>query len=328
MQSEQSLVAGRCQLEAVVGSVTNRRRLSAIFARYKPDIVFHAAAYKHVPMMEEHPEEAAMVNAVGTYLVAQTCAQAGVERFVLVSTDKAVHPTNVMGASKRLAELAVQVVAQQSGLSACSVRFGNVLGSRGSVIPLFERQIQAGGPVTVTDPEMKRYFMTIPEAAGLIVQAGAFGESYATYVLDMGEEVSILRLAERMIELHGHCPGDDIQIVYTGTRPGEKLREELSFQDEMTSPTDHPKIRLLRQAPLTFNRIMSIDRSLAVLAEHVQEGDPHAVRATLFRAVELADAEGIVKLHDRRQRERVASRLETLNAGPNSTFAQGVGSND
>jgi FlaA1/EpsC-like NDP-sugar epimerase len=237
-------------IQPVVVSITNRGRMAGIFARFRPDIVFHAAAYKHVPLMEEWPEEAIMVNAVGSARVAQAAADSGVQRFVLVSTDKAVRPSSVMGATKRLAELAVRAIGQETGLSTCCVRFGNVLGSRGSVIPTFERQINAGGPVKVTHPQMKRFFMTIPEAASLIVEAGALGDPDVIYVLQMGEEVSILDLARRMIQLSGRQVGRDIDIVFTGLRPGEKLREELSLANELSLATDHPKIRLLRDIGL------------------------------------------------------------------------------
>jgi FlaA1/EpsC-like NDP-sugar epimerase/lipopolysaccharide/colanic/teichoic acid biosynthesis glycosyltransferase len=233
----------------VVASITHRKRLDRIFASMQPEIVFHAAAYKHVPMMEEYPQEAIWSNTIGTYEAARAAAAAGVERFVLVSSDKAVRPSSVMGATKRLAEIVLRSVSSETGLSACAVRFGNVLGSRGSVIPTFEKQIAAGGPVTITDPRMKRFFMTIPEAAGLIIEAGAFGDRNVMYMLDMGEEVAIKDLAERMIRLHGLRVGTDIEIAYTGLRPGEKLREELSLDFESASPTEHPKIRILSDGP-------------------------------------------------------------------------------
>jgi FlaA1/EpsC-like NDP-sugar epimerase len=278
--------------QPVLASVTNTRRLRAVFAKFRPEIVFHAAAYKHVPLMEEHPEEATMVNAVGTYKVARVAATMGVDRFVLVSTDKAVRPSSVMGATKRTAELAVRAVAQDSGLSACAVRFGNVLGSRGSVIPTFEQQIAAGGPITVTDPEMKRYFMSIPEAASLIVQAGAFGDSDAIYMLDMGEEVSIVDLAKRMIRLRGLQPGRDIEIVYTGLRPGEKLREELSLTSEIARPTEHVKVRLLEQsARFGLRQAFSFSRAIRELAEAAVMGDLAQIRQQLFAIV--AEADGV-----------------------------------
>ena len=195
------------EVQMVIASVTDSPRIGRVFRTFRPEIVLHAAAYKHVPAMEAQPGQALETNVVGTDVVVRHAAAFGAERFVLVSTDKAVRPSSVMGATKRLAELAVAVVGKETGLSVCSVRFGNVLGSRGSVIPTFERQIRAGGPVTVTDERMKRYFMTIPEAVSLIIQAGAFGHRNVTYILDMGEPVAITDLARRVIQLHGLQPG-------------------------------------------------------------------------------------------------------------------------
>lgn len=232
-------------LTTVLTSIVDEPRVQQAFFRYRPQIVMHAAAYKHVPAMEQQPDLAIETNVLGTRHVVTAAADVGAERFVMVSTDKAVRPTSVMGASKRLAELEVLMVGQSSDLSVCSVRFGNVLGSRGSVIPTFEKQIRDGGPVTVTDEQMKRYFMTIGEAASLIIQAGAYGHPNATYILDMGEEVKIVELARRVIELHGLRPGKDIEITFTGIRPGEKLYEELSLDFENASTTSHPKIRRL-----------------------------------------------------------------------------------
>ena len=272
-----------------ITSVSDAEQVDAVFRRYRPNIVLHAAAYKHVPMMEAQPAQAVITNIVGTDTVARHAAAYGADRFVLVSTDKAVRPTSVMGASKRLAELAVAAVAEETGLSVCSVRFGNVLGSRGSVIPTFERQIRAGGPVTVTDPRMKRYFMTIPEAVSLIIQAGAFGDRNATYILDMGEEVPIVELAERVIALHGLRVGKDIEIVYTGIRPGEKLYEELSLDFEAAHETAHPKIRMLHgvnaEVPLC-----EIPEMLAGLVRFAQHGSARQVRQRVHQLV--ADIDG------------------------------------
>lgn len=231
------------RVETVITSVTDSVRIGRVFETFRPEIILHAAAYKHVPAMEAQPGLALETNVVGTDVVARHAASSGAKRFVLVSTDKAVRPSSVMGSTKRLAELAVAVVGKETGLSVCSVRFGNVLGSRGSVIPTFERQIRAGGPVTVTDERMKRYFMTIPEAVSLIIQAGAFGHRNVTYILDMGEPVAIVDLAKRVIQLHGLRPGRDIEIIYTGMRPGEKLYEELTLDFENASETAHPKVR-------------------------------------------------------------------------------------
>ena len=232
-------------LTTLLTSIADEHRVRSAFMRYLPEIVMHAAAYKHVPAMERQPDLAIETNVIGTRNVVTAAADVGAERFVMVSTDKAVRPTSVMGASKRLAELEVQLVGESRELSVCSVRFGNVLGSRGSVIPTFEKQIRDGGPVTITDERMKRYFMTISEAASLIIQAGAYGHRNVTYVLDMGEEVKIIDLARKVIELHGLRPDEEIKIEYTGIRPGEKLYEELSLDFEAAEPTLHPKIRRL-----------------------------------------------------------------------------------
>lgn len=232
-------------LTTVLASITDAYRTRTVFEQHRPEIVMHAAAYKHVPAMERQPDLAIETNVIGTRNVVTAAADVGAERFVMVSTDKAVRPTSVMGASKRLAELEVLHVGATREMSVCNVRFGNVLGSRGSVIPTFEKQIHDGGPVTVTDARMKRYFMTISEAASLIIQAGAYGHPNATYVLDMGEEVAIVDLARRVIELHGLRPDEDIQIEFTGIRQGEKLYEELSLDFEAAYETLHPKIRML-----------------------------------------------------------------------------------
>ncbi len=287
----QELVLGSNDVpfHSVVASVTNTRRLASIFATYQPQIVFHAAAYKHVPMMEKHPQEAVFVNAIGTRRVAEAAAAAGVERFVLISTDKAVRPSSVMGATKRAAELAVKTVVRETGMSGCCVRFGNVLGSRGSVIPTFEKQIDMGGPVTVTDPKMRRFFMTIPEAASLTIQAGAFGEREAVYMLDMGEEVYILDLAKRMIELRGLVLGRDVDIVYTGLRPGEKLREELALSSEVSVPTPHTKIAILEEPLRDVEALQALSAQLDRLGDLAMTEDVASIRAGLFRLVEDAD---------------------------------------
>jgi len=239
-------------LVPVIGDVRDRGRVEEIVRAHRPAIIFHAAAYKHVPMMEVHPVEAVKTNVLGTRIVAEAAAKFGVERFVLVSTDKAVRPTNVMGATKRLAELVIHNVANRQGPTVfVAVRFGNVLGSVGSVIPIFHRQLSTTGKLTVTHPEASRYFMLIPEAAGLILQAGAMGEGGEVFVLDMGVPVKIVDLAKNMIHLSGKELGVDAHIVFTGLRPGEKLHEELIVEGEDVSGTAHPKVmKLLRHGQL------------------------------------------------------------------------------
>lgn len=227
----------------VVADITRKERMNAIFDTWKPDIIFHAAAYKHVPLMEEHPYEAVRVNVFGTKRLADLALKNKVKKFVMVSTDKAVNPTNVMGATKRLAEMYVQSLLTTSAETQfITTRFGNVLGSNGSVIPLFRKQIARGGPITITHPEITRYFMTIPEACNLVLEAGAMGNGGEIYVFDMGESVKIVDLAKNMINLSGLTLGKDIDITYTGLRPGEKLYEELLSSSEDTLPTYHEKI--------------------------------------------------------------------------------------
>jgi FlaA1/EpsC-like NDP-sugar epimerase len=251
-QIERELLRTWPELEfsTVVGDVRNRGKLGATFAKYRPQVVFHAAAHKHVPLMEQNPDEAIINNVGGTQNVVSLCLAFDIERLVNISTDKAVNPTSVMGASKRVGEYIVEHAARQCkpGQNFVSVRFGNVLGSRGSVIPLFQDQIKVGGPVTVTDPEMTRYFMTIPEASQLVLQAGIIGQNGSVCVLDMGEPVNISDLAKDLIRLSGFEPGVDIDIVYSGMRPGEKLYEELLTAEEGTVASTHTKIFMARKS--------------------------------------------------------------------------------
>lgn len=234
----------KTKLIYVVADVKNEERVSKIITKFSPTSVFHAAAYKHVPLMEkENVSEALLNNALGTYILADVCQRLGVKKFVLVSTDKAINPTNVMGASKRLAEILCNQLQNKNGTQFITVRFGNVLGSSGSVIPLFKKQIEKGGPITVTDPEITRYFMAIPEAAQLVLQASLIGEGGDIFVLEMGEPIKILDLAKDMINLSGLQEGE-IDIKFTGLRLGEKLYEELLADDEKTKPTSHTKIRI------------------------------------------------------------------------------------
>lgn len=226
----------------LIVSVQNRRKIREIFEQYKPDLVFHAAAHKHVPLMEYSPCEAIKNNVFGTMNVASEANRSGVKRMVLISTDKAVRPTNIMGASKRICEMVIQTYNQRSKTEYVAVRFGNVLGSNGSVVPLFKQQIREGGPVTVTHPDIIRYFMTIPEAVSLVLQAGAYAQGGEIFILDMGEPVKILDLAENMIRLSGLVPGEDIEIKFTGLRPGEKLYEELLIDDDNKKETANKRI--------------------------------------------------------------------------------------
>jgi FlaA1/EpsC-like NDP-sugar epimerase len=234
----------------VIVDIRDRERLAGVFRRWAPIAVFHAAAHKHVPMMEVNVAEAITNNILGTRNVAELAAEYGVECLVLISTDKAVHPTNVMGATKRVAEMVVQMAARDFKQNFVSVRFGNVLGSRGSVVPTFLKQIAAGGPVTVTHPEMRRYFMTIPESVQLVLQAGALGKGGEVFVLDMGEPIKIADLAADLIRLSGKEVGTDIEIRFSGSRPGEKLFEELFFSAENAAPTGHEKVLCATNARL------------------------------------------------------------------------------
>jgi len=231
-------------LQVLIGSVRNTNRVDYVVGKYKPDLIFHAAAHKHVPLMEDSPNEAIKNNVFGTYKMAKAAAKYGVKRFVLISTDKAVNPTNIMGASKRLCEMVVQMMNRESRTEFVAVRFGNVLGSNGSVIPLFKKQIEAGGPVTVTHPDIIRYFMTIPEAVSLVLQAGYYARGGEIFVLDMGEPVKIDTMARNMIRLSGYEPDVDIRVEYTGLRPGEKLYEELLMKEEGLQETANKLIHI------------------------------------------------------------------------------------
>lgn len=260
----------RLALEVCLGDVTDAMLVDQVMARYRPQVVFHAAAYKHVPMLEHQVRQAARNNVLGTRTLALAADRHGVEAFVMISTDKAVNPANVMGASKRIAEIFCQNLDRRSETRYITVRFGNVLGSAGSVVPLFREQLRAGGPLTVTHPEMIRYFMTIPEACQLILQAGAMGKGGEIFVLDMGEPVKITYLAEQMIRLAGREPGKDIEIVYTGLRPGEKLFEEL-FHEKELSGTAHQKILLAQARPVDWDylqqRMQRLDEACQVYDE-------------------------------------------------------------
>lgn len=290
IEQELRMVAGDAELVPVLGSVLHEERMASLMAQHGVDTVYHAAAYKHVPLVEWNPFEGIMNNAFGTLRAARAAVKAGVSTFVLISTDKAVRPTNVMGASKRLAELSLQALAAEPGMKTrfCMVRFGNVLGSSGSVVPLFRAQIAKGGPVTVTHPEVTRYFMTIPEASQLVIQAGAMGAGGDVFVLDMGESVKIVDLARKMIRLSGMTvreagsPDGDIEIAFSGLRPGEKLYEELLIGSNV-SGTSHPRIMRAMESHLPLAEYEAL---MATLRDMARSYDVLGLKTLLARVVE------------------------------------------
>lgn len=276
LELECSSSFGGTSTEFILGNICNHAKMRTVFRDYSPEIVFHAAAYKHVPVQEAHPAEAVITNVYGTRVIADLALETGAEKFIMISTDKAVNPTSVMGASKRIAEIYVQSLNGRKSTHFITTRFGNVLGSSGSVIPLFRQQIEKGGPVTVTHEEVTRFFMTIPEACRLVLEAGAIGKGGEIFIFDMGKPVRIYDLAKKMIRLSGLEPGKDIRIEFTGLRPGEKLYEELLNLQENTLPTHHPLIMIAR----------------------VREQDPAQVRTEIDELVSLAldsDATSVVK---------------------------------
>jgi FlaA1/EpsC-like NDP-sugar epimerase len=264
---------------SILGDILDLKRLEGVIRTYCPEVVFHAAAYKHVPMMEANPLEAIKNNILGTRNVAETSAKWGVEKFVMISTDKAVKPINVMGASKRIAELICQGMNQNQKTKYVTVRFGNVLNSAGSVIPLFKDQIARGGPLTVTHPETTRYFMSIPEATQLVLQAGAMGMGGEIYVLDMGEPIRINNLAMDMVRLMGLKIGEDIDIVYSGLRPGEKIHEELVTDEEEVESTPHEKIMMVKSPPFDW---IALEKEIEELVKKIDRYSPEEIKKSLI----------------------------------------------
>lgn len=267
LELELSSMSANLKIEYVLADITHPAKLKHIFEENKIDIIYHAAAYKHVPMMERHPSEAVRNNVYGTKVLADMAIKYKVSKFIMISTDKAVNPTNVMGASKRIAEIYTQSLNEFGVTSFITTRFGNVLGSNGSVIPLFKKQIENGGPVTVTDPEVTRYFMTIPEACQLVLEASAMGKGGEIFIFDMGKSVKIVDLAKNMIRLAGLIPGKDIEIKFTGLRPGEKLYEELLAKEENTLPTYHPKIMIAKVIPSAYDQVVQKINKLIQISE-------------------------------------------------------------
>ncbi len=275
-------------LVTLIASVRNTKRMDEIFAAYRPKIVYHAAAHKHVPLMEDSPNEAIKNNVLGTWKVVQAADKYHVRRFVMISTDKAVNPTNIMGASKRICEMIIQTYNNRSSTEYVAVRFGNVIGSNGSVIPLFKKQIAAGGPVTVTHPDIIRYFMTIPEAVSLVLQAGAYAKGGEIFILDMGEPVRILDLAKNLILLSGHKPGEDIRIVFSGLRPGEKLYEEMLMEEEGMQDTANRLIHIGK--PIQFDEDEFL-KHLEELRDYVVT-EPDDIRQYVQRIVPTYSIQG------------------------------------
>lgn len=296
------------QLEVLIASVRDKKRLDDIFSVYRPEIVFHAAAHKHVPLMEYSPCEAVKNNVFGTLNVAKCADEFGVRRFVMISTDKAVNPTNVMGATKRMCEMIIQTMAAESKTEFVAVRFGNVLGSNGSVIPRFKKQIAAGGPVTVTHPEITRFFMTIPEAARLVIQAAVNAQGGEIFVLDMGEPVKIYDLARKMIRLAGFQPEEDIKIEFTGLRPGEKLYEELLMNEEGLRKTEHSKIFI--GSPIAINH-NELQHKLQILSIALNKGSD-AIKEALKEVVPTFVPEQAQEEYESEQDYAVLSNTATV----------------
>jgi FlaA1/EpsC-like NDP-sugar epimerase len=281
------------QLNAILASIRDEERMHCIMQEYRPFVVFHAAAYKHVPLLEDFPTEVVKTNIEGTCNVVKAAIKCGAHKFVMVSSDKAVNPTNLMGASKRIAEMIVQHYGSNSNTHAITTRFGNVLGSNGSVVPIFRKQIEAGGPITVTHPEITRYFMTIPEASTLVIEAGTMGEDEEIFVFDMGEPIKIVDLAKRMINLSGQVAGTDIEIKYTGLRPGEKLFEELFSKNEQLVATHHPKILKALKNDLCGE----FKEHLQQLIQEASQGNDKAIKQLIKKMVPELEREEKNKLY-------------------------------
>lgn len=314
VQMELQRAYPQLNMPVLIASVRDAHRMETIFASYKPQLVFHAAAHKHVPLMEFSPNEVVKNNVRGTYLCARMAAKYECERFVLISTDKAVNPTNIMGASKRLCEMIIQDINLKCDTTDfVAVRFGNVLGSNGSVIPLFRKQIEQGGPVTVTHPDIIRFFMTIPEAVNLVLQAGAYARGGEIFILDMGEPVKILDLARNMIYMAGYEPGKEIEIIFTGLRPGEKLYEEILVAEEGLTKTPNNKIFIGK--PIEFDH-ESFDRSIEdLMALAWKDGDGNKMRAAIRRLVPTYNYKGPVMPHVEITPDPEQSMVEAGHAG-------------
>lgn len=295
------------QPASVIADVRDARSMDAVYREQRPNVVFHAAAHKHVPLMQSNPIEAIRNNVFGTLVASETAVRYGVKRFIYVSTDKAVNPTSIMGASKRVGEMIVSAFGRRSDTHFSIVRFGNVLGSRGSLIPMLKAQIKRGGPVRITHPEMTRYFMTIPEAVQLIVQAGSMGRSGEIFILDMGEPVKILDLANELIRLHGLIPGEDVPIQFIGVRPGEKLYEELVHDPSELEPTEHPKIRMTKNLGMEWDWLKT---ELEVLRRYCDEGKQDEARKFLM---ELAWGNSVPPISGVPIRNRDGSLLDRPN---------------
>ncbi len=298
------------RMRLCIGDITDKDGLASLFAREQPTIVFHAAAYKHVPLLEQFPDQAVRTNILATYHLCRLAQEHKVERFVFISTDKAAEPVSVMGASKRVGEMIVQTLEQTPGCSTCfcAVRFGNVLGSRGSVVPIFSRQIEQGGPVTVTDPAATRYFMSIPEACGLVICAATMAVQGGLYLLDMGKAMRIMDLARKMIHLHGFVADRDISIVYTGLRPGERLHETLVAAGEELMPTEHSKIFCVihKGALPTFAAVI---QWIHMLEDSLRRGRRTQLREQLFKIVQQISADHTASLLNHHEEHKCDRRI-------------------